>query len=50
MSDVDLVAEMMVRISASFLTVPSRVVDITDDAQLAAVARQFLVPMLNPAQ
>lgn len=48
--DVDLVAEMMVRISASFLTVPSRVVDITDDAQLATVARQFLVPMLNPAQ
>ncbi|MCR5978434.1 TetR family transcriptional regulator [Gordonia jinghuaiqii] len=45
--DVELVAEMMVRISASFLTVPSRVVDITDDAQLAEVARQFLVPMLN---
>ena len=48
--DAELVAEMMVRVSASFLTVPSRVVDITDDAQLATVARQFLVPMLNPAQ
>ncbi|MEO9327147.1 TetR/AcrR family transcriptional regulator [Gordonia aurantiaca] len=46
--DVELVAEMMVRISASFLTVPSRVVDITDDAQLADIARRFLVPMLEP--
>lgn len=45
--DVEIVAEMMVRISASFLTVPSRVVDITDDAQLADVARRFLVPMLD---
>lgn len=45
--DVELVAEMMVRISASFLTVPSRVVDITDDAQLADIARRFLVPMLE---
>lgn len=45
--DADLVAEMMVRISASFLTVPSRIVDITDDDQLAAVARKFLVPMLD---
>ncbi|MCX5044444.1 TetR/AcrR family transcriptional regulator, partial [Aldersonia sp. NBC_00410] len=44
--DADLVAEMMVRISASFLTVPSRIVDITDDVQLATVARKFLVPML----
>lgn len=46
--DVDLVAEMMVRISASFLTVPSRIVAIDDDDQLAAVARRFLVPMLQP--
>lgn len=45
----DLVAELMVRISASFLTIPSHVVDLDDDAQLAAVARQFLVPMLEPA-
>jgi TetR/AcrR family transcriptional regulator, repressor for uid operon len=44
----DLVAEMMVRISASFLTVPSHIVDIADDAQLATVARTFLVPMLEP--
>jgi TetR/AcrR family transcriptional regulator, repressor for uid operon len=44
----DLVAEMMVRVSASFLTIPSQVIDLDDDEQLAAVARQFLVPMLNP--
>jgi hypothetical protein len=39
---------MMVRISASFLTIPSRIVDISDDAQLASIAREFLVPMLGP--
>ena len=44
----DLVAEMMVRVSASFLTIPSHVIDLDDDEQLAAVARQFLVPMLSP--
>ncbi|WP_407674916.1 TetR/AcrR family transcriptional regulator [Nonomuraea fuscirosea] len=48
--DTDLVAEMMVRISASFLATPSHVIDLDDDAQLAAVARQFLVPMLRPAR
>ncbi|GAB2853053.1 TetR/AcrR family transcriptional regulator [Actinocorallia aurea] len=46
--DTDLVAEMMVRISASFLAIPSRVVDLDDEAQLAALARRFLVPMLDP--
>ncbi|WP_206038251.1 TetR/AcrR family transcriptional regulator [Rhodococcus sp. HNM0569] len=45
--DVDLVAEMMVRISASFLMVPSRTVDLHDDDQVAAVARKFLLPMLE---
>ncbi|MFF0816831.1 TetR/AcrR family transcriptional regulator [Rhodococcus sp. NPDC003318] len=43
----ELVAEMMVRVSASFLTIPSHIVDLDDDAQLASVARQFLVPMLG---
>lgn len=47
--DVDLVAEMMARISASFLVTPSRVVDLDDDAQLAEIARDFLVPMLSTA-
>ncbi|NDZ95838.1 helix-turn-helix transcriptional regulator [Streptomyces sp. SID6673] len=45
--DTELAAEMMVRVSASFLTVPSRIIDLDDDVQLADVARQFLVPMLN---
>ncbi|MFF8097230.1 TetR/AcrR family transcriptional regulator [Streptomyces sp. NPDC016675] len=45
---VDLVAEMMVRMSASFLVIPSHVIDLDDDEQLRAVARQFLVPMLGP--
>ncbi|MGI5158955.1 TetR/AcrR family transcriptional regulator [Microbispora sp. CA-102843] len=45
--DTDLVAELMVRVSASFLAIPSLVVDLDDDEQLSAVARQFLVPMLE---
>ncbi|QFG23775.1 TetR/AcrR family transcriptional regulator [Actinomadura sp. WMMB 499] len=46
--DIDLVAEMMVRISASFLAIPSLVIDLDDDEQLAAIAERFLVPMLEP--
>ncbi|MBB2914551.1 AcrR family transcriptional regulator [Streptosporangium becharense] len=46
--DTDLVAELMVRVSASFLAIPSHIIDLDDDGQLAAVARQFLVPMLEP--
>lgn len=46
--DTELVAEMMVRISTSFLAIPSHVIDLDDDEQLAAVARRFLVPMLEP--
>ncbi|WP_106400249.1 TetR/AcrR family transcriptional regulator [Actinocorallia populi] len=46
--DVDFVAEMMVRVSASFLAIPSLLLDLDDDEQLAAVARRFLVPMLQP--
>lgn len=45
--DVDLVAEMMVRVSTSFLVTPSKLIDLDDDEQLRAVARQFLVPMLR---
>lgn len=45
----DLVAEMMVRICASFLAIPSRLVDLDDEKQLAALAREFLVPMLGPS-
>ncbi|MCE7003017.1 TetR/AcrR family transcriptional regulator [Kibdelosporangium philippinense] len=46
--DVELAAEMMARVSASFLLVPSHVVDLDDEDQLRAVARRFLVPMLEP--
>lgn len=46
--DVDLVAELMVRMSTSFLITPSDVVDLADDDQLADLARRFLVPMLEP--
>ncbi|MGF6882655.1 TetR/AcrR family transcriptional repressor of uid operon [Nocardia sp. GAS34] len=45
--DTDLVAEMMVRVCASFLAIPSRVLNVDDDEQLAAIACQFLVPMLT---
>lgn len=45
--DVELVAEMMVRISTSFLVMPSHSIDLDDEEQLRAVARQFLVPMLH---
>ncbi|QWF78596.1 TetR/AcrR family transcriptional regulator [Amycolatopsis sp. CA-230715] len=48
--DVELVAEMMTRISTSFLVSPSSVVDLDDEDELRAVARRFLVPMLDPGQ
>ncbi len=45
--DVELAAELMVRISASFLITPSQLVDLDDEAQLADLARRFLVPLLE---
>lgn len=45
--DADVVAELMVRVSASFLAIPSHVVDLDDEEQLAALARRYLVPMLD---
>lgn len=45
--DTEFVAEMMVRIAASFLAIPSHLLDLDDDGQLAAVARRYLVPMLE---
>src|SRR5699024_9314100 len=47
--EVDLVAEMMVRISTSFLIIPSYVIDLNDDDEVRAVAERFLVPMLSPS-
>lgn len=46
--DVELVAEMMVRVSTSFLVTPSQRIDLDDDEQVRDVARRFLVPMLEP--
>lgn len=48
--DPDLVAEMMVRVCASFLAIPSHLLDVDDDEQLAGIARKFLVPMLAPTE
>ena len=45
--DVELVAEMMVRVSTSFLTTPGGLVDLDDDTQVGDIARRFLVPMLT---
>ncbi len=46
--DTEYVAEMMVRISGSLLAIPSHIIDLDDEDQLAALARRFLVPMLEP--
>ncbi|WP_284748974.1 TetR/AcrR family transcriptional regulator [Amycolatopsis sp. RTGN1] len=45
--DADVVAELMVRVSASFLAIPSLVVDLDDEEQLATLARRYLVPLLD---
>jgi AcrR family transcriptional regulator len=45
--DTDMVAELMVRVCASFLAIPSLLIDLDDDAQLTSLARRFLVPMLE---
>jgi len=47
--DVDVVAELMVRLSASFFLSPSEVIDLDDDEQVADIARRYLVPMLGVA-
>ncbi|MEU0791226.1 TetR family transcriptional regulator [Amycolatopsis sp. NPDC005961] len=45
--DADVVAELMVRVSGSFLAIPSHVIDLDDEEQLAALARRYLVPLLE---
>lgn len=45
--DVAVVAEMMVRVSASLLVIPSHVIDVSDETRLAALARTHLAPMLH---
>ncbi|MGX6511747.1 TetR/AcrR family transcriptional regulator [Rhodococcus sp. SJ-2] len=44
--NVDLTAEMMVRIAASFLMAPTDLVDLDDQDQLSEIAREFIVPMV----
>lgn len=46
--DVALVAEIMVRVSTSFLLTPSQLIDLDDEEQIRNVARRFLLPMLDP--
>lgn len=46
--DVESVAEVMVRLSASFLVIPSQLVDLDDPAQVTDLARRYLVPLLTP--
>lgn len=45
--DVDMVAELMVRIAMSMLLTPSTLVDLDDEEQLRSLARRYLVPMLG---
>lgn len=45
--DVDVVAELMVRLCTSFLLAESDLIDLDDDAGLDAVARRYLVPLLE---
>jgi len=45
--DVEVVAELWVRLCTSFLIIPSHVIDIEDDDRLREVALRFFVPMLG---
>ena len=45
--DVDFAAELMVRISTSFLVTPSDLIDVEDEAALRRVAEQVLLPLLG---
>ncbi|GAB4008660.1 TetR/AcrR family transcriptional regulator [Nocardioides ultimimeridianus] len=46
--DPELVAEIMVRLTTSFLVTPSTLIDVDDEAALRRVAEQALVPLLVP--
>ena len=45
--DVDVVAELMVRVAVSFVLIPSEVVDLDDEEATLAMVRAFLLPMLG---
>lgn len=42
-----LAADMIVRITGSFLTSPSDLIELDDEAALAAVAREFILPLVG---
>ena len=44
----DIVARLVVRVWGSFWVIPSHIVDLDDDEQLADLDSPFLVPMLEP--
>ncbi|MCX6396972.1 MAG: helix-turn-helix domain containing protein [Propionibacteriales bacterium] len=46
--DSTLVADVIVRICTSYLITPGDLVDLDDPEEVAALARQFIVPMLTP--
>jgi len=46
--DVDLAADVMVRLCTSYLLTPGRAVDVADDAVLRRVAERALLPLLVP--
>lgn len=45
--DVDVAADIMVRLAVSYVLIPSDVVDLDDDDQAQAMVRSFLLPMLG---
>lgn len=45
--DVDLVADLMVRVAVSYVLIPSEVVDLDDESATEAMARAFLLPLLG---
>ena len=49
-TDVEVVAEMIIRICGSLVITPSRVVDLDDEDHLARLARTVMVPMLGLAR
>lgn len=45
--DVDVVADLMVRVAVSFVLIPSEVVDLDDEDATRAMVRAFLLPLLG---
>ena len=45
--DLDVVADLMVRVAVSYVLIPSEVVDLDDSVQTESMARTFLLPLLG---